>query len=162
MLAMPAKLAWFSPTFSHLPCFPQVNWALPGAAMVLIPGCVGCVHSRILWAPPKDSPVRLAIFSCLHNPHRFLQPEVLRLYFLALETLLARSISLPSCSSWFILTGIWDRLVHQPPPCHASSLTLLPIFTPPTGLDKCSFLNPWLSDFHKVRFSGSSMFVCFF
>ena len=37
------------------PRYPQAKWAL----LVLIPGWVDCVHSRILWASPVISPVRL-------------------------------------------------------------------------------------------------------
>ena len=43
-------------------------------------------------------------FSCHLNPPRFFQSEVLRLYFPALETWVVCFVSLPSCSSWFILT----------------------------------------------------------
>ena len=32
----------------------------------------------------------------------------------------------------------------------------LPVSAPPTGLDECFFLSPWLSDFHTVGFSVSS------
>ena len=68
----------------------------------------------------------------------------LRLYFPSLEPWVARSVSLPSCSSQFICTQMWD--------CHhlarsasrhiaMSPLTRLPVSTPPTGLDKCFFFN---------------------
>ena len=57
------------------------------------------------------------------------------------------SPSFPSCSSLFIHRQMWGHLVHQPlprlvsqlPPCHESSLPRLPVTTPPTGLDECSF-----------------------
>ena len=78
-------------------------------------------------------------FSHCHNPHRFLQLEVLRLYFPMLEPYVAWSVSLPSCPSWFI--RMWDNLVCQPPPCHASSLPWLSIFAPPTSMNECFFLN---------------------
>ena len=86
-------------------------------------------------------------FSRYYNPHRFLQPGVLRLYFLVLEPWVAWSVSLPSCSFWFIHTQMWDCLVHQLPrlpsllPCHASSPVRLPISAPPTSLDECFFFN---------------------
>ena len=75
----------------------------------------------------------------------------LRLYFPTLELWVAWSISLPSCSSWFICTQTWDlllhqppphppSLVHQPPPCCTRPLPQLPVSAPPTGLDEC-FLN---------------------
>ena len=43
-------------------------------------------------------------FSHCGNPHRFLQPEVLRLYFPALEPWVVLLVSLLSCSSWLIHT----------------------------------------------------------
>ena len=89
-------------------------------------------------------------FSHHCNPPIFLQPEVLRLYFPVLETGVAWSVSLPSCSSWFICRQMWDcllchpppcPLVHQPLTCHTSSPPQLPIFTPPNSLDECFFFN---------------------
>ena len=101
-----------------------------------------------------------------HNPHRFLQSEILRLYFPTLEPWVARSVLLPNCSFLFNCMQMWDHLVHQPPPCpfwasscHLAmsplrpsfpSLPLLPIWM------IVSSLTPWMSDFHKVQFSGSS------
>ena len=126
------------PTFSHFPHFPQVNRTLPGAALVLIPGWV-CT-SRTLWAPPTDSPVRLAVSPTTATPTGFLQLEVLRLYYPELEPWVVWSVSLPSCSSWFICMQIWDCLVHQPPR-HTSSLPQLPVSAPPTSLDECFFFN---------------------
>ena len=78
-----------------------------------------------------------------HNPHRFLQSEVLRLYFPALELWVSRSLSLPSCSSWFIHTQTWDCLLCQPPSCCGSCPPWLPISTPSTELDECFFNIPW-------------------
>ena len=96
-------------------------------------------------------------FSCYLNIHRFLQPGFfLKLYFLALETWIAWSVSLSSCSYWFIHTQMWDHPVHQPAPCHVSSPPQLPVSTPPTSLMNISCLTPWLLDFHTVWFSGSS------
>ena len=89
-------------------------------------------------------------FTCCHlNPHRFFQSEVLRLYMPALEPWVAQSVSIPSCSSRFIHTRMWDRplcellprLVHQLLPSRESSLPQMPIFAPPTGLGKCFFFN---------------------
>ena len=81
-------------------------------------------------------------FSCFLNPHRFFQSEVLRLSFPALEPWVAWSVSIPSCSSQFICTQMWDHqlsqllpcLVCQPPSCCVSclpsclSLPLLPVW----------------------------------
>ena len=102
-------------------------------------------------------------FSHCRMPHRFLQPEVLRLYFPTLEPWVAWSVSLPICSSWFIHTQMWDHLVHQflpwppvcqPLPCHASSPPWLPISATLTSLDQCFSFN--FLDFHTVWLSDSS------
>ena len=88
-------------------------------------------------------------FTCCCNTHRFFQSQVLRLYFPTLEPWVTQSVSLPSCSSQFILMQIWDYLLHQPPPgrvhqplpCSDSTAPWLPVSAPPTGLDKCFFFN---------------------
>ena len=105
-------------------------------------------------------------FSHCRNTHRFFQSEVSRLYFPALEPWVAQSVLLPSCSSQFICTQMWDRPLHEPPlhppqssscclaasPLHPGcpSLPHLPVWM------NVSSLTPWLSDFHTVWFSGSS------
>ena len=86
-------------------------------------------------------------FSHCHTTHRFFHSEVLRLYFPTLEPWVVWSVSLLSCSSWFIRIQTWDHLVCQPPPlpvcqlppCGHSSLPQLPISAPPTSLDECFF-----------------------
>ena len=93
---------------------------------------------------------------CCCNSHRFIQSEVLRLYFPALELWVAKSVSLPSCSSQFICTRMWDcpgckplpRCESFPPGCPAPPLLLVWM--------NVSSLFPWLSDFHAVGFSVSS------
>ena len=103
-------------------------------------------------------------FSHLHNPHSLLQPEVLRLYFSTPEPWVSWSVLLPSCSSWFICTRMWDQLVRWPLTCQPQStsprLAASPLCpaAPPTSLDVSS-LTPRLSDFQTVQFSGS--FSCF-
>ena len=104
--------------------------------------------------------------SCL-NSHRIFQLEVLRLYFPALEPWVAWSVLLPSCSSRFIPTQMWDHLLHQPLPGHLTlsdscSFAVHPLhpgclspFLLPVWMNVSS-LNPWLLDFHIIRFSGSS------
>ena len=110
-------------------------------------------------------------FSHHRNPHRFLQSEVLRLPFPTLEPWVAWSVSLPSCSSWFIHMQMWDHLLHQPQPRlswssrrhyamsplrpSCLSLPLLPVWM------NVSSLTPWLLDFHTVWFSGSSGYFFF-
>ena len=80
-------------------------------------------------------------FSCHLNPQRFFQSDVLRLYFPTLVPWVAWSVSVPSCSSWFICTQMWESPLCQPPPCCESPLTWLPISAPPTSLDECFFFN---------------------
>ena len=64
-----------------------------------------------------------------------------------MEPYVVWSVSLPNCTSWFICTRMWDHLVHQPLPCHTSSLSLLPISAPPTNLDECFFFNSLVVQF---------------
>ena len=85
-------------------------------------------------------------FSHCCNPHTFLQPEVLRLNFPALEPWVVRSVLLPSYSSRLIHMQMWGCLVCQLLPCthsslpfHDSSPAQLPISTPPTSLGECFF-----------------------
>ena len=91
-----------------------------------------------------------ASFSRSLNPHRFFQSEVWRPYFPTLEPWVAWSVLLFCCSSWFFHMQIWDHPlcqllppcpVLQPWPCCESSPTLLPISTPPAGLDECFLFN---------------------
>ena len=106
---------------------------------------------------------------CCHNPHRFFQSEVLRLYFPALELWVSWSISLPNCSSWFICTRMWDQPVHnllphwvrQLLPCHQFPLPCCPSPTLLLVWMNVSSLTPWLPDFHTVHFSVSSELFLF-
>ena len=97
-----------------------------------------------------------SVSRCRLDPHMFLKPEALRLYFPVLEPWVAWSVLLPSCSSWFICMQMWDCPLYQLPTRRASSLPycpsppLLPVWV------SVSSLTPWLSDFHTVQFSGSS------
>ena len=119
-------------------------------------------------------------FSHHCNPHRFYQSEVLKLHFLMLEPWVVRSIWLPSCSSWSILTQIWDHPLHQPVPhlvsqvlpCLPQSsshcLAISPLYSgclsPPIlpVWMNVSSLTPWLSDFYIILFSGSSGYLFLF
>ena len=111
-------------------------------------------------------------FSCCLNPHRIFQSEVLRLYFPALEPCVVRSVSLPSCSSQFFHTQMWNCLLHQLPPhlvpqplpcppwsssCRLARSPLCPSCLCPPLLQvrmNVSSLTSWLLDFHTVQFSG--------
>ena len=93
------------------------------------------------------------------HTHRFLQPEVLRLYFPALEPWVLWSVWLPSCSSQFIHmnvgppdlpaavlpTSVCQLLPHPPSPSATALLRVLsawlPISAPPTSLDECFYVN---------------------
>ena len=102
-----------------------------------------------------NSPVRLGVSPAASTP-----TGVFSQWFEALfprtGALGCASASLPSCSSQFICTQMWDCPVLQLPPCCESSLpgcqspSLLPIWM------NVSSLTPLLSDFHTVRFSVSS------
>ena len=89
-------------------------------------------------------------FSQHCNPHRFLQPEVLRLYFPVLDPWVVQSVSLPSCSSQFIRTQMWYCPIR-----HLAAYSLHPgCLSPhllPVWMNVFS-LTPWLLDFHTVRF----------
>ena len=117
-------------------------------------------------------------FSCCLNPHGFFQSEILKFYIPTLEPWVVWSVSLPHCSSQlstckcgtacstsYHLAGLPAATsfapVLQPPPCHESFPPWLPFFIPPTSLDECFSLTPWLWDFHTVRFSVSSGCILF-
>ena len=124
---------WLPPLLPHF--HPQMN----GSFWCWFPSDWDSVYSRILWVSPVDSRVRLGVSAAAATPHRFLQPEVLRLYFPRLEPWVAWSVSLPHCSSQFICMWMWDYLVHQLLPCCLSSPPWLPVSVPPTSLDECFF-----------------------
>ena len=104
-------------------------------------------------------------FSCILNPHRFFQLEVLRIYFPVLESGLrglSRSPVVPpglsarKCRTTRSASCCLPSPVLQPPPCRESSLPRLP--TPPLLLIwmNVSSLTSWVSDIHTVRFSVTS------
>ena len=84
-------------------------------------------------------------FSHRCNPHRFLQQEVLRLYFPTLEPWVEWSVSLPSCSFWFICTQMWDCPPAATLLCILAPPSIphprLPFPVPPTYLDACFLFN---------------------
>ena len=149
--------------FSHFPCYPEANWVL----LVLILGWVGlCTFQDPMGLSNKLS-CEAGSFSCHHNPHRFLQSGVLKLYFPTLETQVTQSVSLPSCSSWFIRTQIWASQVLSCPSSPLASALLHVLSAPAAHLCPSywmivSSLTPWLSELHTVQFSGSSGCFLFF
>ena len=106
-----------------------------------------------------NSPVKLEVSPAATSPPQIFSVRGLRLYFPALGPWVVWSVSLPSCSSWFICTWMWDHSVHQLLPGCKSSLSSCP--TPPLlPVWMNVSLTPWLSDFHTVRFSvGSGWFL---
>ena len=89
--------------------------------------------------PSSELSCEAGSFSRCLTPHRFLQSEVLRLYFPTLEPWVARFVSLPSSPSRFICTRMRDRPICQPLPCRESSPPRLPVSAPPTSLGECFF-----------------------
>ena len=102
--------------FSHFPLYPQANWVFLVLASwgVGAGGVVLCTFYDPVSLSNKLS-FEAGSFSCCLNPHRFFLLEALRLYFPALAPWVTRSVSLPSCSSCFIHTQMWDCQVLQPP-----------------------------------------------
>ena len=117
------------------------------------PGRWACVHSRTLWTPPIDSPVRLAVSPTTAIPMGFIARGFGALYFWHWNPVVAWYVLLLSCSYQYILSGMWDHPVHQPSPCHAASLPLMLISAPLTSLDECLFFNSLV-----VRFPYSLIF----
>ena len=75
---------------------------------------------------------------------------------------------LPSCSSWFIRTWIWDHLAYWLPPhlpvlpsTSLSSPPQLPISAPPTSLGECFFFNSLVIGLPYNLISGSLGCVLF-
>ena len=100
-------------------------------------------------------------FLLLPQPPQVLQPEVLRLYFPTLEPWGVWShssvVPLVSAGEYGIACFASHCLAHrvlQPLPWCMSSPPLLSVWM------NVSYLTPWLSDFHTVRFSVRS--GCFF
>ena len=164
-----SALCWFSITSpaTHKQIGPFWRW---------FPGGWVCVPSRTLWVSPTNCPMRLSGSSSHHcNPHRYFQWEALRLYFPALEPWVAARVCVCVCvcvlclvSQLFLLVYLHANVGPPSLPASASlgppasaalpwvlftrcpSPLLLPVWM------NISFLTPWLSDFHTVRFSGCS------
>ena len=93
------------PASCHFPHYPQAIWALP----VLIP--------RWVVLCTVQDPVRLSVSPTAATPIGFDNRRFCGFFPLSLESWIARSILLPSCSSQFIHTQIGDCLVCQLSPC---------------------------------------------
>ena len=97
-----------------------------------------------------NSPVSLGVCPAAASTPQVFSVRGLRLYFPTLELWVAWSVSLPSCSSQFVCTRMWDHPLCQLLPCLTSSppgclsLSFLPVWM------NVSSLTPWLLDFHTV------------
>ena len=85
-------LAWLFAGFQSLPLLPT-SQSDPSGADSRVGGFV------YILGPSNLLSCVSGIFSHHYNTHKFLQPEVLRLYFPIPEPWVAQSVSLPSCSS---------------------------------------------------------------
>ena len=154
-------LAPLSASFQSLPPLPTIKLGPSGAAS---PGGWVCVHSRMLWVSPTNSPVRLGVFHAATStptgvfngwfealfPHTgTLGCAVCHLVHQLLPRQPAAALPTPLHNP----PPLW---VRQPPPCHKSSLPQLPISAPPTGLDEYIFFNSLV-----VRLPYSSIFCQF-
>ena len=164
-------LAPLSGRFQSLPPLPTIKLGPSGAdswvgRLVHALGPCGSLQRTLLWG--------WEFLPLLPQPPQVSSIRGLRLYFPALEPLVAWSASLPHCSSRFIYARMWghgvSQLLHCMPHstiCHLAGSTsrrlaasplhpgcpfapLLPVWM------SVSSLSPWLSDFHAVRFSVSS------
>ena len=134
------------------------------------PGGWVCVCSRTLWVSPLKSPVRLGVSPAAATPTGFFHSEDLRFYFPMLETWVMHSVSVPSCSSWFIQhANVGPPSLTAPaspssPPSSSSPLATRPVHpgfpSLPVWMNVLS-LTLWLLDFHTVRFSGSCGYFLF-
>ena len=92
-------------------------------------------------------------FSCCHNPHRFFQPEILKLLLLHAGTLGCAVCLVPQL---FLLVYPHTNVgppIPQSPPCYESSPPRPPISACPTGRHECFFFNSLF-----VRLPYSSIF----
>ena len=131
--------------FQSLPSNPQANWTL----LVLIPGWV-------VWCTFQDPMGLSSKLSCkaesFSQPPQVFSVRCFETYFPTLEPCVMQSVSLPSCSSWFIFMQMYDLPLHQLP-CCTSSPSQLPLSAPSTSLDECFFFKSLV-----VRLSYSSIF----
>ena len=104
-----------------------------------------------------------SFFCCCLNPHRCFSQRFEALFpcagALGCAVCFAPPLFLPvylcmnvgpqglPATLWHLLAAAWHALFHNPPPCWVhqlqpcceSSLPLLPVSAPPTGLDECFF-----------------------
>ena len=112
-----------------------------------------CVLSRILWASPTDSPVRLGVSPTSTTPTGYYSQRVWGFTFPCWNPGLhglSQSPFVPPCLSTHEC-GTAQNTSHHLGPLHTCcpSLPLLPVWMNVS-------LTLWLSDFHTFRFSATS------
>ena len=157
-------LAQLSKAFSHFLCY-TTNWAL----LVLIPGWVVLCMFQDPVGLSKELSCEAGNFSRCLSPHRFLLPEVLRLYFPTLEPWVAWSVSLPvvppglSAHKCKTAQSV-SRCLAWSSSHHLAKSPLHPGLPSPPLLQvwmNISSLTLWLLDFNTVQFSGSFGYFLF-
>ena len=93
-----------------------------------------------MWVSPTNSTVSLGVSPAASTPTDFYSQ---RLYFPVLEPWVELSVSLPSCSSWFIHMQMWDHPVHQ-------STALLHVLSAPAAHLRPSYLSGWMFLFKSL------------
>ena len=151
-------LAWVSPSFQSFPSLPTSR--LYPFRCCFLDGCA-CVSSRVPWALPVDSPVRLGVSPATATPsgfycQRFWDSSFLcwnsGVYHLSRSPVVSPGLSTQEYGVSQSTNHCLALPVYQPPPCCTSSMPRLPISTPPTSLEECFFFN----SLHTIWFSGSS------
>ena len=159
------------PISSYFTHSPYGTGTLPAVALVLNPREGGCVYFLRLSGPFKQSFLKIQVSSATPIPTGFYSQKLWGFIYLALKpwavwsglglVLLAPKVSL---LTFIHHTGMWDRLCLFQHNCSLSasqgvSSPLHPVPVSPLPLPiwrVVASLNPWLSDFHIVRFSDSS------
>ena len=150
-----SALSWLSDTSptTHKQTRPFWCW---------FPGGWVCVHSRTLWVSPMNSLVRLGVSPATTTPRGF---DNLRfwsfispcwnpqLHSLSHSPVVPPGLSTHKCgTAWSIIRC----LTYSGPPA-AALPRILSALAVHVWMNVSS-LTPWLSDFHTVQFSGSSVF----
>ena len=117
-----------------------------------------------------NSPVRLGDSPATSIPTGFFSQRFGDFISPAMEPWVERSVLLPSYSSHFICTQMWDHLLHRwcwPTQSSSHHLSTSPLLPGCTFLPfllfwmKFSSFSPWLSNFQTIRYSGSSGYFLF-
>ena len=103
-------------------------------------GGLSFVHSRTLWAPPTETPVRLGVPPTATTPTDFYSQRFWGFVFPCWNPELCGKINSLLFLPFYLPVNVG---LPSPPdtPCCVSSPPQLPTSTPPTGLDECFFSN---------------------